>query len=69
MTLGSLIKEEIRRQNRTQKDIALEMGISTTALSQIITDTYFPKKENLDKLCKILKVKLVFSFEKEKENE
>lgn len=63
MSLGILIKSEIKKQNRTQKDIAFEIGLSETALSQIITNTYFPSKSTIDKICSVLKVKLVFSFE------
>lgn len=63
MSLGKLLKKEIKKKRLKQKDIAFEMGISETALSQIIQDVYFPSQGNLDKLCSILKVRLVFSFE------
>jgi transcriptional regulator with XRE-family HTH domain len=65
MSLGKLIKKEIKSHKRTQKDVAFEIGISETALSQIITETYFPSKLTIDKLCNVLKVKLIFSFEPE----
>ena len=63
MSLGKLIKTEIKRQKMTQKDVAIRIGLSETALSQIVKDVYFPSKSTIKKLCDILKVKLIFSFE------
>ena len=63
MSLGKLIKTEIEKQKMTQKDVAIRIGLSETALSQIIKDVYFPSKSTIKKLCDILKVKLIFSFE------
>ena len=63
MSLGKLIKTEIKKQKMTQKDVAIRIGLSETALSQIIKDVYFPSKSTIKKLCDILKVKLIFSFE------
>ena len=63
MSLGKLIKTEIKKQKMTQKDVAIRIGLSETALSQIVTDVYFPSKSTIKKLCDILKVKLIFSFE------
>ena len=63
MSLGKLIKTEIEKQKMTQKDVAIRIGLSETALSQIVTDVYFPSKSTIKKLCDILKVKLIFSFE------
>ena len=63
MSLGKLIKTEIEKQKMTQKDVAIRIGLSETALSQIVKDVYFPNKSTIKKLCDILKVKLIFSFE------
>ena len=63
MSLGKLIKTEIEKQKMTQKDVAIRIGLSETALSQIVTDVSFPSKSTIKKLCDILKVKLIFSFE------
>ena len=63
MSLGKLIKTEIKKQKMTQKDVAIRLGLSETALSQIVKDVYFPNKSTIKKLCDILKVKLIFSFE------
>ena len=63
MSLGKLIKTEIEKQKMTQKDVAIRIGLSETALSQIVKDVYFPSKSTIKKLCDILKVKLIFSFE------
>ena len=63
MSLGKLIKTEIKKQKMTQKDVAIRIGLSETALSQIVKDVYFPNKSTIKKLCDILKVKLIFSFE------
>lgn len=65
MSLGILIKKELKKKGITQKELSVNVGISETAMSQIITDTYFPSKENLCKICEKLKVKLIFSFEDE----
>ena len=63
MSLGKLIKTEIKKQNLTQKDVAVRIGLSETALSQIVKDVYFPNKLTIKKICDVLKVKLIFSFE------
>ena len=44
MTFGELLKKEIKKQRITQKYLANRIKISETALSQIITDKYFPTK-------------------------
>ena len=63
MTFGELLKKEIKKQRITQKYLANRIKISETALSQIITDKYFPSQSTIDSLCFVLKVKLIFSFE------
>ena len=63
MSLGKLIKTEIKKQNLTQKDVAVRIGLSETALSQIVKDVYFPSKLTIKKICDVLKVKLILSFE------
>ncbi len=62
MTLGSLFKKEFKKQGFSQKEIASMVGLSETALSQIITGYYFPSQITLEKLCKVLKVKVVFTL-------
>lgn len=62
--LGILIKTEIKRQKRTQKEVSEKVGISETALSQIVKGIYYPSRETLTKLCEVLDVTLVYSFNK-----
>jgi transcriptional regulator with XRE-family HTH domain len=64
MNLGELIKNEIKRQGKTQKGIAKIIGISNNAMSQICIDATFPHKETLEKICKCLNVKIEYSIKK-----
>lgn len=62
MNLGSSIKKEIKRQGKTQKEVAEFIGISNNAMSQICINATFPHKETLEKICKCLNVKIEFSI-------
>lgn len=62
MELGTLIKKEIKKQGKTQKEIASIIGISNNAMSQICINAAFPHKETLEKICKCLNVKVEFSI-------
>ena len=56
MLLGSLIKTQLRRQGKSQKQVANAIGISTNAMSQICRDAVMPSKKTIDKICKELSV-------------
>lgn len=56
MDIGQVIGLIIKKKRLTQKDFAKRVGISTTALSQIINSKYKPSSETLDKICKELGV-------------
>ena len=60
MTLGELLKHEIKRKGFTQKEVAILIGISETALSQIIKGV-FPRKTTLDKIQEILQIEIKFT--------
>ena len=62
MNLGTLIKKEIKRQGKTQKDIAKKIGISSNSMSQICINATFPHKETLEKICECLNVDIEFSI-------
>jgi transcriptional regulator with XRE-family HTH domain len=60
---GDLIRAELKKQNRTQKDLADEVGISVTSMTFIVTGKYFPTPTHLENICKALKVELILTFE------
>lgn len=62
MNLGKLIKEEIKRQNRKQKEIAKIVGISNNAMCQICLGNAFPHKKTLENICKSLNIEIEFSI-------
>lgn len=64
MNLGALIKQEIKRQGRKQKDVAKSIGISSNTISQICIGNVFPHKSTLEKICEFLGVDIEFSIVK-----
>ena len=56
MTLGQVISNLIKKRGLTQKEMALKIDKSPTALSQIINGQYEPNPETLDKICKVLDI-------------
>lgn len=60
MNLGTIIKNEIKKQRKTQKEVAKIIGISDNAMSLICLGSTMPHKETLDKICKCLNVTIGF---------
>jgi len=58
--LGRLIRVERAKQEITQDQLRISAGISQTYLSAIENDRAFPRKETLESILKVLKVKLEF---------
>ena len=50
------IKELIAAKKKTQKEVAEQMGISTTSLSRIITNDQKPSLDTLERLADVLNV-------------
>ena len=63
MKIGQLILMEIQKQNYTQKELAEAIGITETAMSQLLKGVYNPRQGTLDKICDELNVDLVMKFE------
>jgi transcriptional regulator with XRE-family HTH domain len=63
MTIGQLIKQELKNQNMRQSFLANATGISKNTISSICSDKHRPYDDTIDKICKVLKVKLSFYFE------
>ena len=51
MSFGSRLKELRIEQNSSQKDVANDIGISVTAISQYESNSRFPNEEILRRLC------------------
>jgi transcriptional regulator with XRE-family HTH domain len=60
INLGAVLKEEIKRQNKTQKQVAEIVGVSNNSLSQICIGATFPHKETLEKICECLNIEICF---------
>lgn len=56
MSFGSRLKELRIEQNVSQKDVADDIGISITAISQYESDSRFPNEETLKRLCLYYKI-------------
>lgn len=63
MTIGQLIQQELRDRKLTQKWLADKTGLTKNTISSICTDAHRPTQENLDNICKVLEVRMSFSFE------
>ncbi len=51
MSFGSRLKELRIEQNSSQKEVAEDIGISVTAISQYESNSRFPNEEILRRLC------------------
>lgn len=51
MSFGSRLKELRNERKTSQKQVADDMGISTTAISQYESNSRFPNEEMLKRLC------------------
>lgn len=56
MSFGSRLKELRIERNSSQKEVADEIGISITAISQYESDSRFPNEEMLKRLCMYYKI-------------
>ncbi len=56
MSFGSRLKELRIEQNASQKDVANDIGISITAISQYESDSRFPNEKMLKRLCLYYKI-------------
>lgn len=63
MTIGTLIKQQLRTNGMKQQRLVELTGLSKNTISLICNDRHRPTPENLDKICQALKVKVSFSFE------
>jgi len=59
MKFGNLLKKEIKRQGKTQKEIAKIVGIS---INDICGDKVYPQKKTIDKICKSLGIEIHFKI-------
>lgn len=56
MSFGSRLKG-LRIENKiSQKQVAIDIGISTTTISQYENDSRFPKEEMLKRICIYYKI-------------
>lgn len=51
MSFGSRLRELRNERKTSQKQVAIDMGISITAISQYENDNRFPNEEMLKRLC------------------
>ena len=51
MSLGSRLKELRIEKNTSQKQVAKDLGISITNISQYESDSRFPNEDMLKRLC------------------
>lgn len=56
MSFGSRLKELRIERNSSQKEVADDIGISITAISQYESDSRFPNEEMLKRLCMYYKI-------------
>ena len=54
--IGKGIKLARKAKNLTQEDLAEKIGMSTQNLSSIERGIYFPKPENVDKICEVFNI-------------
>lgn len=55
--VGKLIKRKREHLKLTQEDLGKMLNVSPSTISNWETNTNFPEKEIIPKLCKILKIK------------
>lgn len=70
MKIGSKIREERKKQNITQKELAEKTNISRSYLSDIEHNRYCPSVKLLDRIMKALgcEIQIVCSIEERKVN-
>ena len=56
MSFGSRLKEIRIENNISQKQVAIDIGISTTTMSQYESDSRFPNEDMLKRLCLYYKI-------------
>lgn len=56
MDIGTAIKTFRVKQGMSQKDLALQTGISANALCSIEKNKSFPSKETIEAICYVLQV-------------
>lgn len=56
MTIGGAIKQVRKAKGLSQGDMALAVGLSQTAISQIESGLKQPREATIKKICKFLKV-------------
>lgn len=56
MSFGSRLKELRIEKNSSQKQVASDIGISITTISQYESDSRFPNKEILKRICKYYQI-------------
>jgi transcriptional regulator with XRE-family HTH domain len=56
MEIGKVIKLLIKKRGMKQVEVAKAIGKSPTSLSQIISGTYKPQSDTLEKLSVVLKI-------------
>lgn len=56
MSFGSRLKELRTEKNFSQKQVASDMKISITAISQYESDSRFPNEEMLKRICKYYQI-------------
>ena len=55
--VNKIIKRYRKKLKMTQEELAKKLNVSTSTVSNWETDSSFPDKENITKICKILKIK------------
>ena len=56
MSLGSRLKELRIEKNTSQKQVAKDLGISITPISQYESDSRFPNEDMLNRLCRYYQI-------------
>jgi len=56
MSFGSRLKELRIEKNTSQKQVASDMGVSITTISQYESDSRFPNEEILKRLCEYYQI-------------
>ena len=56
MSIGEVLKILLKNKNITQTELAVKIGKSRTAVSQIVNGVYNPNQETLEKIANALEV-------------